>query len=148
MDVHLRIDSKFVDVPRVFSAIRPLLEGNAPPDAINLAEIGLHEVINNIIEHGYGGKPGHSIDIRSCRRRTMVAVAIEDMGAIHPAALRRKDPPPETFAGLESMSERGRGLWLIEQCFSRVRYSVRDGRNLTRLYIRSGGAAASREARA
>ncbi len=134
MDVHLRIPSRFSDVAAIVHETRRLMPGQIPQDEVARMEIGLHEVLNNIIEHGYGGKPDQIIDFWACRRRGRLMLLIEDSGLPHPAP----SPQPEEIVDIEQMSERGRGLWLIQQCFASVRYRVRKNRNQTILILREG----------
>lgn len=133
MDVRIEIESRYSDVPRLVHEVMALLADFSSEEAISKVVIGLHEVVHNIIEHGYAGEDGHAIRLWARRRGHYAVLVIEDDGRPHP---RTPHPEPETITSLEAMAERGRGLWLISQCFARVRYVRKEGHNRTLLYLR------------
>jgi|GEM_PF-6500016 hypothetical protein len=132
-DVRIQIRNRYSDVTQVIHGIMPLMADFASEEAISKVIIGLHEVIHNIIEHGYEGEGDQAIHLCGRRKGRYAALVIEDDGRPHPRLPR---PRPETFTSLEEMAERGRGLWLISQCFTRVQYRHRNGRNQTMLHLR------------
>lgn len=133
MDVRIQIQSQYSDVATIIHEIMPLLTDFASEEGMSKVIIGLHEVLHNIIEHGYGGKTDQVIRLWGRRKGRYAVLVIEDEGRPHPRLPR---PEPETITSLEDMAERGRGLWLISQCFARVRYRHLAGRNQTLLFMR------------
>jgi anti-sigma regulatory factor (Ser/Thr protein kinase) len=133
MDVRIQIQSRYSDVATIVQGVMPLLEDFASEEGVSKVVIGLHEVLHNIMEHGYDGRTDQAIRVWGRRKGRYVVLVIEDDGRPHPRLPR---PEPEVICSLEDMAERGRGLWLISQCFTRVRYRHLKGRNQTLLFMR------------
>lgn len=129
---------------RVAEAIETLLglPGAADPlglldeEAADAVRICLAEVLNNCIEHGYGGEPGHPIRVELGPLAQMdsgVELRISDRGRRPPAALLdavqaggagRTLLPSEPLdaAALAALPEGGWGWPMIGQLADRIRF--------------------------
>lgn len=127
MVISTTIPRSFTAVPDAFAALRPLCEkAEMDAGAQALMELGLAEILNNIVEHGYGSADGSTIRVRGRQSDRGVVVVIDVAG--EPVEL----PSAKAHAPhlpITEQAERGRGLWLIEQCFSAVAYYRRGDSN-------------------
>lgn len=132
--LRLRIPSRIEAVVGAVDAV-VTHRANASADAATRTAIGLHEVLNNIVEHGYAGRSGGGIEIGLTQAGEDAWVEILDDGRPHPSHDADRPPEPSPVDDLMAMRTRGRGLWLISQCFAEVRYDRAEGRNRTRLKL-------------
>lgn len=103
------------------------------PDAIREISAAVKEVMENIVRHGYRGRPG-SIGIRCTASHEKVTVEISDSA---PAFDPLKGSGPHKRTG-ETVSG-GLGLAFVQQAADIVTYRHRDHRNiLTLVKIRRG----------
>ncbi len=95
-----------------------------PEDAVVKAELGLVEVLTNIVKHAFKAEQGHSIDLRMEAFSSRMCLRLDYDGPFfEPGAI------PEPNA--EEMSESGYGLFIVEQCFDQVEYFVAEDRRST-----------------
>lgn len=132
--LHLRIPGRIESVIEVVDAVMTRLAG-ASADTATRTAIGLHEVLNNIVEHGYAGRSGGDIEVSLAHEGEDAWVEILDDGNPHPSRDADRPPEPSPVDDLMEMGTRGRGLWLISQCFAEVSYDLAAGRNRTRLRL-------------
>ncbi|MGC6483318.1 MAG: ATP-binding protein [Synechococcus sp.] len=85
-------------------------------------ELGLQEALVNAVRHGNGGDCGKSLRVRRILTPHWLVWQIQDEGAGLPVAARDGHLPQRPDAA------RGRGLFLIHQCFDDVRWSRRGNR--------------------
>jgi serine/threonine-protein kinase RsbW len=100
------------------------------PDDRGTVEIVLAEVLNNIVEHAYAGRPG---SIRLAVRTTAdgIAIAVEDDGRAMPGGALPAGAAPDPAA----LPEGGFGWHLIRSLCSRIDYRSAGGRNRLRLRL-------------
>ena len=125
------IHSRFDEVPTLMAAVRPLLDACGEESRAK-AEIGIHEIVHNIIEHGYEKSPQGRIHLRAGFQDDLAWIELMDEGKPHPGYSAASPPPVDNLLAMEV---RGRGLWLIQQCFERITYTRAETQNRTVLYI-------------
>ncbi|BAQ70402.1 putative anti-sigma factor [Rhodovulum sulfidophilum] len=111
----------FLEAPRVWDAISSELSANYPQDDLIRIRLGLTEIINNIVEHASNGQDDARFSLRILKLESGLFLCLSYAG---PAFV----PPPDALDAekvLASERTRGRGLWLISQCFTQVRYRDR-----------------------
>ena len=96
----------------------PLLETN------NLSQIklGLHEALVNAVRHGNSGDSAKSLRVRRIITPKWFVWQIQDEGNGLPSSSRIASLPSNVD------SESGRGLFLINECFDDVRWSLKGNR--------------------
>ena len=130
--LRLEIPSAVDRVAGLCAAVRALVStlggGEADADAV---ELGLAEVLNNIIEHGYRGEPGHAIQVDVWVEGTVLWVQVSDAGRAMPEALLRDAAMPDFDPGdVGALPEGGFGLGLLVAIADDIRYHSEEGRNV------------------
>lgn len=112
---------------RVTQLARPLLT----PDQAALLDLGLTEVLTNIVRHGYNGTAG-SIAVTVTRTKPQLAIEIVDQGQrIPPNVLAQDADAAFRFdpQDLDAIPEGGMGIGLIKKSFDSLRYEVGEQEN-------------------
>ncbi len=118
------IQLRFASIPANVHRVKDLLQRIEETYQTTLSEdaryrliIAVSEAINNAIEHGSRDQEGAMVEIRSERRDGGLYVWVIDEGSgFEPADL----PDPRTEEQL--LSERGRGILLMENLADRLRF--------------------------
>lgn len=142
--VRLEVEGTLEAVSRAVADLRRRLDGLIAPDApLDCAaiELGVAEVLTNIVQHGQGGGP---IELECLRREGVVEVLVHDTGRpIPPDWLARAGPACFEFdpADLGRLPDHGMGLALVKTLFHSLDYHHANGRNVMRLrrHLGSGG---------
>ena len=116
--------SQIVDTCRVFHA-NPGLE-----ERYDTLQLCIAEAINNIVEHAYGGAPGHPVSAAVSLLENRIDVRLTDWGRPMP-----NGEPPSSWDGfdpddLENLPEGGFGWMLIRSEMDDVQYSRKDDANV------------------
>ncbi|OED45805.1 hypothetical protein ACH42_04605 [Endozoicomonas sp. (ex Bugula neritina AB1)] len=127
----MEVDSKLANTRLVAMAVRGLCAiTTLSPVEINRLELCLVEVVNNAIEHAYGNKAGHRVEILVELEETQLSITISDWGAVMPGKnlevreLKLIDPElPETVLCS------GRGLHIVRNLMDALEYSSHQGKN-------------------
>lgn len=122
----LEVTSDTAELPGVRDGIRAWSKRHGWNEA-EIAEITLaiDEALSNVIRHGYGGEPGHKIEltVRGLHDATEgegVEVRIRDFGKqVSPDEIRGRD--------LEDIKPGGLGVHIIRSVMASVEYSHADG---------------------
>ena len=102
--------------------VEVLLEPVGCEETMEKIKLGLHEALVNAVKHGNSGDPNKSLRVRRILSPKWFIWQIQDEGKGLPDSEREGSLPPEV------QSDRGRGLFLIHQCFDDVRWSRRGNR--------------------
>jgi serine/threonine-protein kinase RsbW len=79
--------------------------------------VAVGEICNNVIKHAYAGEPGHPIAIALSALPDRLVIDVEDEGAPY-------DPASYAPPDLETVPERGMGLFLVRRSVDEVRVDV------------------------
>jgi anti-sigma regulatory factor (Ser/Thr protein kinase) len=94
------------------------LVGQALPlEACSAVLVAVGEVCNNVIKHAYGGASGQPIAIALRALPDRVIIEVEDEGVPY-------DPRGYTPPDLDTVPERGMGLFLVRQSVDEVAFDV------------------------
>ena len=74
----LLIDSDLASVATVARAVRSVCVGIFPVSDLDEIEIAVVEAINNVIQHGYGGRRGRDVELQLCLRPEEAVIEIID----------------------------------------------------------------------
>ncbi len=123
---NLTIQADYENIRLPCERLRALLaQANIPEETAGLCELALQELLANLVDHAYEGRPGGQIDVRLACDRERVAIQTEDAGI--PAEVDLNDihmPMPEELA------EGGYGMAIIRLLMDEVRYEMVQGRNV------------------
>ena len=122
----LEVSSDTAELPGVRDGIRAWSKRHNWSEA-EIAEITLaiDEALTNVIRHGYGGEPGHKIELTARALRDDVEgdgveVRIRDFGRqVSPEEIRGRD--------LDDIKPGGLGVHIIRSVMASVEYSHADG---------------------
>lgn len=129
--IKFTIDSNLEDVFLVGLAVNKLCSiipsAHIDPHQIELCVV---EAVNNAIEHAYDNKTGHKVEVIFTLESDRLTLDICDSGRPmerkHLAYRKRLDFPP---AEVHRLSERGRGLAIIQEIADEVEYQTIQGKN-------------------
>jgi anti-sigma regulatory factor (Ser/Thr protein kinase) len=122
----LEVLSDVAELPGVRDAIRVWTRAHGW-DEVQVADIVLavDEALSNVIRHGYGGKPGHKIELNARSLRDTpdgpgIEVRIRDYG---------KQVPPDRIRGrdLDDIKPGGLGVHIIRSLMASAEYSQAEG---------------------
>jgi serine/threonine-protein kinase RsbW len=135
--ITLTIDSRFDNVFLVGSAVNRICRAIALSDqAAYEAEVSVVEAVNNVIEHAYQNEMGHPVEVVVTVEPDRITFQVCDWGK----ALRwngERPPPPVVDANdVESLSEGGRGLFLMYALTDHIDYHRANGKNVLTLVKR------------
>lgn len=126
-EIEFAIDSELAQVPLLAAAVRGALEG-AQVDAATARSIErcVAEWSNNVIEHGYGGEPGHKLRITLDVNADRVLVRICDSAKPFDPIAQKKSCHGLEFdpADLNTLPERGMGLALIHSTMDEMSHRL------------------------
>ncbi len=141
--IQLSIDSQFKHTVLVARAIRGICATTSLSQTeINRIELCVVEVLNNVIEHAYGHKSGHKIEVDILIvHNDRINITITDYGKKITEPLENLTAPfddvipdnPDTWAC------RGRGLSIVEQIMDGVDYQAEGNSNRFSMYFRFAG---------
>ena len=138
--ITLCIESRWQCVSLVGVAVRGIcLEHTQDPETASCIELAACEAINNIIEHGYGGEPGHAIVIEVHLGSGRLDIRTKDTGKSF-APERAESRIPAPACDCSKIRLRGRGLHIITSIMDTWSYETQtDGTNVLQLtkYLRS-----------
>lgn len=115
------IESDMQQVPLAGVSIRALCEHfHLARDLAYQIELCVVEILNNVIEYGYGLQKGHPIEIRCQFQDSRLRIAVVD----HARPMESFDIPKLEFDpdDVESLPERGFGLYLVNEIMDEVYY--------------------------
>ncbi|MCX3308989.1 ATP-binding protein [Pantoea vagans] len=92
-------------------------------------DLALCEAATNIIRHGYREQAGCRYRARFSHTASDVTVTLFDTGTAIPASQLSGAGVPEQEMTMDTLSESGRGMYLIQACVDQVRYLPGDNEN-------------------
>jgi serine/threonine-protein kinase RsbW len=137
--IRLTIDSDLDKVVLLARAVRALCTGVLDSEEADAVELALVEAVNNVIRHGYAGRPGEDVEVSVALQPDQVVVEVVDHASpmdgalIEEASASRFDFDP---ADLDAVPESGMGLALIQMSMDEVEYRAEGGANRLRMVKR------------
>lgn len=126
--VHATLD----EVAWVTEAVRGLIPLRLPEEDSYAIELGIAEVLTNIVQHGYLGQKDGSITVNWKEYMNRLEVNISDRGLPIPSGLLKREarnPFDFDLNNIQELSENGFGLMLVKTVFDRVDYQSSEGVN-------------------
>ena len=97
-------------------------------------ELCVVEAVNNAVEHAYGNKPGHQVDVSITLKTESMILEIHDSGQSLDIDSELADRGRrQELEHSNEASERGMGLAIIHQVMDQVEYHASGSRNCLRL---------------
>ena len=127
--IKLTIDSNLKDVFLVGLAVNNICSYISFSDQESYhVEVCVVEAVNNLIKHAYGNETGHEVEINVMLYPNRIVFQICDKGKI----MELVDPPELNIDpdNLESLPERGMGMYIIYELMDRVTYEIFEDRNV------------------
>lgn len=130
MTIELALTSDMEEVRSSLTQVCAWLEThNIPQSCTATIEVATAEALNNVAEHGYGGRTDGSVRIRGRLTKPWVWIHILDHGSPMPKLSLTNASLPETTDDVQSLPEGGFGLFLISNLARRFRYDTCTGEN-------------------
>lgn len=134
MNTHgrLKLEGTLQQVSTALEYLMGQLARSGSSDDRDAIELGLSELLSNIVRHGYGGKAG-PIRLTWSADEKRITVRVADRGkpipkgSLEEAASTRFDFDDTT--PLHALPEGGMGLVLVQRSFHKLRYRSRWGVN-------------------
>ena len=128
--MRLSVAATYVDVDMAARRLRELAASRLSGEALDSFEIAVIEALTNIVRHGYGDAPGRMIDVRAEFEGEHLVVELRDTGIAVPEGAFDAPSGLDIF---DDESEHGRGIGLILQCTTAVRYRTEKNVNVLTL---------------
>ena len=128
MIIEISLQSKFSKVVATSKLVREYCsKKNISRDECDEIEICIVEALNNIIEHSYGRIESHQIKIELNFEKMFLQIKITDRGKRRKIFVKRElNANPSS---IQSLPERGMGLYIIEKLMNKVSYEFHNGSN-------------------
>ncbi|HEX2554972.1 MAG TPA: ATP-binding protein [Microvirga sp.] len=136
--MRLHIDSDFDKVALLARAVRALCAELLDAEAADAVEISLVEAVNNVIEHGYEGKPGRDVGVEVSVHPDRIVIEVVDQAAPMKSGALSEAASEIVFdeTNIDSLPEGGMGLALIRMSMDEVEYCAAPGENRLRMVKR------------
>lgn len=120
-DNRITLASKLSEIARIPPWLKNLASRDRIPERTRFGmDLCLEEVLSNIIRHGYGGAPNHTILViyGNPQSDTFTLVVEDEAPLFNPLSVRDK----ATHRSHEEISQGGRGIQLLRQFADKVDY--------------------------
>ena len=127
----IQIQNSYRELERAIGEIAGLLESNGmAPHFIRMVNLGLEEVVTNILKYGYDDQQEHQIEIALLSADSDLHIEVTDDGhEFNPL----QHPEPDANQPLEDREPGGLGISFVRKLFDEVRYRREAGRNILML---------------
>lgn len=133
-NIKIDIESKLSNLPFLRKMVRGLCSCVIEEESVfQDIDLCLNEALSNVIQHAYQNEPGHLIEIIVTISQSEFVFQIQDAGLnnLREPILTSTDALPNTdIKDLNSLSESGRGLYIIHQLMDEVVYKRENGKNI------------------
>jgi anti-sigma regulatory factor (Ser/Thr protein kinase) len=132
----ISIRNTYAELERALREVTELLQTKGiPSDSVHTVNLGLEEVITNILKYGYDDDQEHQVDIVLLSTPNELRIEVSDDGhEFNPL----EHPEPDTHQSLERRRPGGLGISFLRKLFYRMTYQREGGRNCLALYQRVG----------
>lgn len=133
MSIKVIFESQLAYLPILRKAVRGICSNVIVDNEQFLQDIDLclNEAIANVICHSYQNEPGHEVQVIIALYPHDVVIQIIDIGLKNPQ--NNKPKPLEDTLDIESLSESGRGLFIMHELMDEVTYKTEEGKNILSL---------------
>ena len=131
-EIELTIKPDFLEVRRALQEIRAGLSPVLDDDPMNTIEIVGAEILNNVVEHGFAGRPieSPSIEVSACVSGQRLRFCVVDDGRPMPGGtLPAGQSPDIDSTNVFALPEGGFGWGLIHMLSGDLSYAYIDGKN-------------------
>ena len=124
----IQILNSYPELERAIREISKLLESKeVPPGLIHTVNLGLEEVVTNILKYGYDDKLEHKIEIALVCAKSNLRIEVADDGhEFNPL----QHPEPDRQKPVEDRQPGGLGISVLRKLFNAVEYRRQAGRNI------------------
>lgn len=123
-------ESNLAYLPILRKAIRGIcssvIEDNE--ECLQDIDLCLNEALSNVICHAYQNEPGHEIQVCVALYSGEIVIQIIDIGLKNPQTA--KPELNQEIGDIESLSESGRGMFILHQLMDEVTYSTEGSKNI------------------
>jgi serine/threonine-protein kinase RsbW len=128
----ISIRNSFAELERATSEVGDSLRGaGTPADDIRIVNLGLEEVISNILKYGYDDRKEHVIQITLSLSGSELRIEVTDDGrAFNPL----EHPEPDTNKSADQREPGGLGIEFLRKLFDRMNYQREGARNILVLH--------------
>lgn len=138
--IRLAFPSGASEVRAALSQLREKLAEMALSDTDeDTAELVLGEVLNNVVEHAYGGGRAGEIRMRCRLLQNGLAFCVCDSGRQMPGLRLPSGEPPDLACPRADLPEGGFGWFLVASQTTGLAYARRRGHNFLRFFIPFSG---------
>lgn len=136
--LYVALTSELLSVRQAAERMRSVLAAHGcGAEALAEIELCVVEAMNNVVEHGYGLREGHPIELSLWWGTDGLVIELRDQGSPIPEeALASAALPSVETEDLQQLPDRGWGLGLLHELMDEVRYEARAEGNLLRLVRR------------
>jgi serine/threonine-protein kinase RsbW len=135
----LIIESKLENISLIGSAVRGIA-GMLSMDAISgyQLELCVVEAVTNVTKHAYHGESGHSVEVDILLYPDRLTFKIYDRGDT--MDLSRIEPLAFDPSKVESLPERGMGVFILKTLMDEISYETVNGQNILTMikYLKTG----------
>lgn len=130
--IRLMIDSRLENVALIGGAVRGIAHTlSLEEEVIYHLELCVVEAVTNAIKHAYHAEAGHAVEVELLHHRDRMVFRVCDTGdSMVPEKVKPFHFDPSK---LESLPERGMGVYIVNTLMDEVRYETVSGRNVLTL---------------
>ena len=122
-------EAKIADIPTVTEFVEAELEKlDCPMKAVMQIDVAIDEIFSNIVNHGYGEKPG-PVTVRLEERAEPHAVCIHFLDEAKPYNPLIKEDPDITLSA-EERGVGGLGIYMVKKTMDEVKYKYENEQNV------------------
>lgn len=133
---NISIRNTYAELERALREVTELLQTRGMSfDTIHTVNLGLEEVVTNVLKYGYDDDREHRLDIVLLSTPNELRIEVSDDGReFNPL----EHPEPDTQQPLERRTPGGLGISFLRKLFDQMTYQREGGRNCLALYKRTG----------
>ncbi len=127
--IRLTIESKIENVALVGSAVRGIADMLSIDTVSSYhLELCVVEAVTNVTKHAYDSEAGHSVEVDILLHRDRMTFRVYDNGKS--MDLSKIEPLRFDPQKVETLPERGMGVFILKTLMDEIRYETKKGRNI------------------
>jgi len=130
----ISIRNNYSELERLLREVTELMRASGMnPDSVRTVNLGMEEVITNILKYGYDDDREHQVEVVLAAKPGELLIEVRDDGReFNPLA----HPKPDTAKPIDQRQPGGLGIEFLRNLFDRVSYQREEGRNCLLLHKR------------